>query len=644
MAVVEMQKVALIAHKSLREELLDALHKEGAIEISERKGVINVDHTEVAFKSAELQFAIQTLKSVASKETKAAMGKRTTEQDTLQAASHTDVRGTVDALHLLEQKDTEAEKRIQELISLKEALEPWVPLSLSLDTPTESLTTVRVMGNIPQESFKSLEESINNEIPKSSLMTVNTIDDECFVAINIWKEDIQKFEEIATSIGWTTQLLPCLKGTAAKLLEETTVEKKKLEHVIRKNHEERVRLSVELPSLQKVSTFVRWLNEKQSVRETMNETSSTFTLLGWMPKKRIALLESRLQKVSPAIALLKVKADEGEEAPVLLKNSILVTPFESVTNLFGLPLYGEADPTRNLSPFFILFFALCLTDAGYGAIIALVFGIVLFKIKKRPEEAQLIWLLFLCGILTFIVGIFFGGWLGLQAEKLPSIFTKVGEDGTILFKGQIWNLSSQEGIEFLQNLSMVLGFIHLFLGMWLSGVHKWIHKRKAAAFWQDFTNHILLGAAIFFIAAPEGLNQIATYTLYAALVLMIWGKGYGNAWYIRPIVGAMGLLSFALGLLSNSLSYLRLLALGLVTGALALAVNQVAVEFGNLFPIWIAIPLIVVIFVVGHTVSIALNTLGSFIHAGRLQFIEYFSQFFEGGGRSFAPFRRTTTP
>ena len=94
-------------------------------------------------------------------------------------------------------------------------------------------------------------------------------------------------------------------------------------------------------------------------------------------------------------------------------------------------------------------------------------------------------------------------------------------------------------------------------------------------------------------------------------------------------------------MLSNVLSYLRILALGLVTGALALAVNQLAIELGKLFPLFIAIPVIVVILLGGHLVSIALNTLGSFIHSGRLQFIEFFSQFFEGGGRAFSPFRRT---
>ena len=152
----------------------------------------------------------------------------------------------------------------------------------------------------------------------------------------------------------------------------------------------------------------------------------------------------------------------------------------------------------------------------------------------------------------------------------------------------------------------------------------------------------MLGAVIFALLAPESLQSIKMYPLYIALALMIWGKGYGTKWFLRPIVGLLGVVNFSIGMLSNTLSYLRILALGLVTGALAMAVNQVAVELGNLFPIFIAIPLIVTIFVVGHLVSIALNALGSFIHSGRLQFIEFFGQFFEGGGRQYSPFSRRT--
>ncbi|PIQ75764.1 hypothetical protein COU78_00130 [Candidatus Peregrinibacteria bacterium CG10_big_fil_rev_8_21_14_0_10_49_24] len=641
MAIVAMQKVAILAHKSLREDLLDALHKEGVVEISEAKSPSGLDHTEVQFRAAELQFAITTLKEVASKETLATVYKGMTEDAIIYAASHTDVRHIVDMLHALEESDTEAQRELQELALRKETLEPWLSLPFSLNATHESHTSLRILGTLPAGVLPVLKDTLATELPRTELQEINNENGTTYVVAHLWKKDAIRFEELATAMGWTTEELPKWDGSASYLYEEASMAIKELLGKKRKNHEQRVQLSVELPNLAKTAAFLSWLDEKQSAREAMVETSSTITLLGWMPRNRMALLEVHLQKLSKAIAVLKIKPDEGEEPPVLLKNSKFVTPFESVTGLYGLPLPSEIDPTMALSPFFILYFGLCLTDAGYGAVIATIFGIVLFKSKKTIDEAPLLWLLFMAGIVTFFVSIPFGGWFGLLPSQVPAALTKTTEGGSLLFRGQVWDLSKESGITFLQNLSIALGLTHLFFGMFLAGMHKWIHGRKAAAFWQDFTNHILLGAIIFSVVAPESMAAGKNYPLYAALVLMVWGKGYGNKWFVRPIMGVLGVVNFGIGMLSNTLSYLRILALGLVTGALALAVNQVAVELGRLFPAWIGIPIVILIFLVGHIVSIALNTLGSFIHSGRLQFIEFFSQFFEGGGRTFSPYRRS---
>lgn len=643
MAIVAMQKVAILAHKLLREDILEALHKEGVVEISEAKDPSGIDHTEVQFRAAELKFAITTLKDVASKETLAVASKGMTEDSIIFAAKHTDVRQIVDTLHTLEEEDTEAERAIQELLLQKLLLTPWLSLPYALNAPCESRTSLRKAGSLPETALQSLKDTLSVELPRSELQEIDTSNGIRYVVAHIWKEDAKRFEELATGAGWTNAELPQLEGMASGLYEEISMRIKELTSKKRKNHEIRVKLSVELPNLVKTAKFLSWLDEKQATREAMIETSSTITLLGWMPRNRIALLEVHLQKLSKAIAVLKVKPDDGEEPPVLLKNTKFTTPFESVTGLYGLPLHYEIDPTMALSPFFILFFGLCLTDSGYGAVIALLFGGALFKTKQTIEEAPLLWLLFMSGIVTFFVSIPFGGWFGLTPAQVPAALTKTVADGSLLFRGQVWDLSKESGITFLQNLSIVLGLTHLFFGMFLAGMHKWIHGKKAEAFWQDFTNHILLGAIIFSVVAPESMAESKNYPLYAALLLMVWGKGYGHNVFLRPIMGLLGVINFGIGMLSNTLSYLRILALGLVTGALALAVNQVAVELGALFPIWIGIPVVVVIFVMGHLVSIALNTLGSFIHSGRLQFIEFFSQFFEGGGRMFSPFRRSSS-
>ncbi len=642
MAIVQMQKVAVLAHQSLKEKLLTELHEAGMLEVSERKDGISIDHTEVQYRSAELSFAIDVLKGVASKETQAVAAKKATQEEVVHAATHTDIRDIIDKLHKLEESDTETERSLQETINLTEVLSPWRDLAYKLNDPTETETSIRIYGFVPESKLNLLKENLKREMKKSEVSVVSSDKGQAACTALVWKSEKSKFEEVSTTLGWSSVDLPEGEGTPKDIYEELQAHQKELTKQKDRNHAERVKLSVELPNLIKARTFLRWLNEKQSVREAMAETESTLTILGWMPKKDIQKLENKLNKISPAIAILKVKADEGEEVPVLLKNPLLVTPFESVTGLYGLPLSNEMDPTKALSPFFILYFALCLTDAGYGAVLALVFGIAIFKKKLSIEQARLVWLLFFGGIVTILVSIPFGGYFGLAPEQVPAFLTKQTAEG-IYFKGQIWNLNNQSGVTFLQNLSLALGITHLFFGMFLAGWHKFVHGKRMEALWVDFTNHLILGAVIFYAVAPEHMAQIAQYVLYGSLVIFIWGKGYGTKWYLRPIMGTLGLINFVISLLSNGLSYLRILALGLVTGAIAAAVDQVAVEMGKLFPIWLAIPIIILVLVLGHLVSIALNTLGSFIHSGRLQFIEFFSQFFEGGGRGFTPFKRSTS-
>ncbi len=643
MAIVRMQKVAIVTPRSLQEDVLASVQEAGMVEVAVSDALAGgaVDHSEANFRIAELDYAIATLRDIAPKEVQSQVARPVTEEDVLAASSSADVRGIVDELHSLEADDEEARRDAQAAEQTKETLAPWRSYDLPLESVRETRTTKRLFGLLPPPAVVSFKAEMESRLPRCSVRAIGE-GESSILEVIAWKDDLVKFEEMATRFGWTTVEPPAGHGFVSALYEEALIRTQEAQQTLQKNAQRRIALSAQLPALSRVKTFTQWLHAKQSARETLLLTNRTSTLIGWMPSRQINELSSKLRKIDPAVVLLHVEPKEGEEAPVLLKNKVWVTPFQSVTTLYGLPLSSEMDPTSALSPFFALFFALCLTDGGYGLALTLIMGTVLLLKKPTPEQSPLLWTLFLSGIVSILVGIPFGGWFGLTPEQAPSFMTETRADGVMWFRGQVWNLGKQDGITFLQNLALALGITHLFFGMFLAGWHKWIHGAKAEAFWVNFTSHLLLGAALFAAFAPADLKQVATYVLYAVVALNIWGKGYGSAWYIRPIMGFLGLMNFAIGLLSNGLSYLRILALGLVTGAMALAVNKVAEEMGKLFPVYLAIPVMIVIAIGGHTVSIALNTLGSFIHAGRLQFIEFFGQFFEGGGRPFSPLSRPT--
>ncbi len=646
MALVRMQKMALLAHKKLSDALLTHLQEAGVLEITTEEATSSVDHTESNFRIADIDFAIQELTNIAPKHILSKLHDTAEAGQIIAVANRTDTSGIIARLHALNADNSKLEHERSDLAVREAGLRSWATFRESLPPSLETESSVRFFGILQSVKMQEFHDALRSDLPRTSLEKVGDIAGSTTLSAFVWKKDREKFEEIATVHGWTTIRPPDGVGLPVSLLEDMSRRSQDILRQLDANNKERLAMTESLPDLMKVRTFVTWLQQREAVRETMISTESMILVTGWMPEKEIPMLKTSLSSISHAIALLPIEPKPGEEPPVLMRNSLLISPFESVTTLYGLPLATEMDPTASLAPFFALFFALCITDAGYGLAIAMIMGLYLFVTKQPIRKAPLWWTVFFGGIAAFFVGIPFGGWFGLDPNKLPAILdfvrTPVG-DG-YWFKLQVWNLGTQEGISFLQNLALILGITHLFFGMFLAGWHKWIHGQKASAFWEHFTAHILLVAVLIRAFAPAEYVPAATYGLYSAVALMIWGKGIGNPWYLRPVMGLLGVMNFAIGLLSNGLSYLRILALGLVTGAIALAVDQVAAEMGKLFPIWLGIPVMIVVAIGGHTVSIALNTLGSFIHAGRLQFIEFFSQFFEGGGKAFSPFSRTTNP
>lgn len=581
MAIIPMQKVAIMSLKSLKEEVLHLLHDEGVVEVSDtREGGGSIDHTDVKFRKAELEFAIAALLPLASKSIRAAMQKKSTKEEIVISALHTDIRGIIDQVHALEKKEHDVRKHLHEQ---KQGMEESPAVGSGVNE------AAYFTGTVPHATIQSGAALHAAHVPTPEEQT-----------------EIQHREQ-------------------------------ELENI----HAARLQLAEELPNLSRSLIYLRWLDDKQAVREAMRETKGTVTLFGWVAKKNMARLEQKLHALSSATAILKVKPDENETMPVQLKNPKFLTPFESVTKLYGLPQSTEMDPTPYLALFFILFFALCLTDAGYGLIQAIIIGGYLLKTKQRIHDNPLAWLLLFSGIVTFFVSIPFGGWFGMTPQMAPAFMTETRADGLMWFKYQIWNLSDTQGITFLQNLSLTLGVIHLSFGVMLSLYWKILQGKVAAALWQDGSTLAMIGALIFWGFAPAEMKQIAIYCVYGAVASMIWGKGYGSPLLQRPLFGLLQTLNWFLGMMGNVLSYLRILALGLVTGALAFTVNLVAEQIGALLPWYVAIPFMIIVYVVGHTMNIVLNVLGAFIHSGRLQFVEFFSQFFEGGGRPFRPFSRT---
>jgi V/A-type H+-transporting ATPase subunit I len=288
--------------------------------------------------------------------------------------------------------------------------------------------------------------------------------------------------------------------------------------------------------------------------------------------------------------------------------------------MFARPQYGEIDPTPFIAPVFLLFFGLMLGDAAYGICITLA-GYLLYRGAGKVSETMhdMSILLIGCGVSAIIFGTLQGGWLGDFFPRFLGITPPL-----ILLE------PLKEPIAFFQ-IALILGVAHINLGLCL-GLYQHIRRREyRAGFFEQ---------GVWFIIQPAAGILLFDFFGWGVVPPLVKNAGYiGMALGLCLIFFSRGPMGFfaLTGFLGDWLSYVRILALALATGGIAMTVNILAQIVGGIHPLMF-IPAII-IFVGGQTFNLVIQTLGGVIHAVRLQYIEFFGKFYVGEGREFLPFR-----
>ena len=365
----------------------------------------------------------------------------------------------------------------------------------------------------------------------------------------------------------------------------------------------------------------------------------SFVIGGWVPTKQLKSTEKKLAKVFPSAAMETTEPDKDEVPPVAFQNSALITPFEAVTDIFGKPKYDELDPTPALSLFFLVAFGLALSDAGYGLIMmAATFGAERFFNLKLGMR-KMVRLLFYAGFSTVILGALTGGWFGLVLENLPANAVV----NTLLKVKLIDPISSPIT---LLGVAFAIGIVQLLFAWGVNGYDLWRKGKKSsalldAAAWITMVISILVWVAGGQGVVPAAVGTFALWFMAANAIVLIASQGREHKNPLlrlgSGVLSLYGLVSF----LSDVLSYSRLLALGLATGIIGLVVNLIGGMVTEMIPV-VGVFLAVIVLLGGHVFNLAINTLGAFIHAGRLQFVEFFPKFMEGGGTPFKPLGRVS--
>ena len=377
---------------------------------------------------------------------------------------------------------------------------------------------------------------------------------------------------------------------------------------------------------------------KRVTLNTDSEADGSLKILeGFCPIDQVAALDAVLEKQEVYYQAEDPSAEDN--TPIKLRNNKFTQLFESLTGMYGWPNYGEFDPTPILAPFFLLFFAMCMGDCGYG-ILLIIIGLLIAKKKLNIEMFDGLGpIITVLGVGTTVVGFFLGTFMGIDlyaAEWMPQALKSV------MIKGEVM------GYDIQMVLALCIGVFHICLAMVVKAIcytKQFGFKENIATWgWTLLIVGGLLVAILGMTVLPAAVfkGAIIAVGTVSALAIYIFNTPGRNP-LINIGAGLWETYNMATGILGDVLSYIRLYALGLAGGMLGAAFNNLGLMVmggSTEGATWQWLPFVLIL-VLGHVLNLAMSALGAFVHPLRLSFVEYFKNAgYEGKGTLYKPFKK----
>ncbi len=661
MAVLAMKKIDICAMKKDRKSILEELQAMGAIEVKtdavESEGFAKMN---TASQRSKYEKRVQ-----ATDEALEILNHYDPEKASLLAAfegkgdvAKDEYDSIIKNRHKLNMVVGTIKEKDKQIATLKgeiakhelaiEGLKPWLNMDIPINTRGTKNTDVIIGSMGPDLTKDMIQEMVEGRAPGLSydLETISSDKDQtCIFAIAL-KSDCAKLEEALRAEGFT-RISYFSKRTPEGKVEKYRKDIAQCEKEIEQAEADIKAQGKHRASLKILSDYYRIRADKYQVLGGLLQSKSTFVVTGYVLEQDE---EAVVNALNEKFTLMVETADipEDEPAPVKLSNKMPFAAAEGILESYGLPKRGEMDPTTPMAICYVILFGLMLSDAAYGLIVFLACAILLAKFPKMEMGMKKSLTLFkYCGISTLIWGVLFGGYFGDVINVVSSTFFH--HEVTI---EPVWFAPLDDPMKMLI-YALLFGLIHLFGGLILKG-YSCIKDKDYVALVSDVLSWIMLILGLVLMLVPTDLfcsmaqmeitfsDGLKTFSyvitiLGAVIIVLMAGRANKNP-ALRIALGLYDIYGIT-SWLSDLLSYSRLLALGLATGVIAQVINQMGSMVGDGV---LGAIVFIVVFIGGHTFNLAINMLGAYVHTCRLQYVEFFGKFYEGGGEPFNPFTEKT--
>lgn len=658
MAKLKMKTVRIIALRQDRKRLLEHLQDSSLMQITKseqsRKGFQRVNVTpqmQVFERNVDLtQQALKILDGVEPEKTSmldSFKGRREVDPDDIGEIA-AGAKEVIEVCARITELDKECSDNAAEQIRVKTQLaqlESWQRLDIPLNT-TGTKSTAVFIGSLPEQySEQRLKETLAAENPKLEFEAEIQYSEPKLTNLVLFAPKSQQTmaEEALRTLGFAKPMSPThkipkekaelLRQKSASLAEETEQAQKEIASYA--GIREKIKCTQD---------YFRIRSDKYDVINHLDHSKHVFVIEGYVPEEDCEKLEALCTRTSTCVLEF---ADAGDDAPVKLKNNKFAEPAQGILTMYASPNKADIDPTPILAFFFYFFFGMMFSDAGYGILMIIATGLMIKIFKPDKKMYNNLKLFQYCGISTTIWGLVFGSIFGDAPAALYNMFTGshvvmahsfTEMDSTVpaLLPWPI--IDPQKNALVLMIISIAFGLIHILVGMGCKFVVCFRQKDYAAAFFDTgLWMLMLIGFAVLAagMALSPVLITVGAVIVIACAVGLVLTQGRGKKGIVGKIIGGLASLYDITGYISDLLSYSRLLALGLTTGVMAQVFNMLATMMGTNV---LGIVFMIIIFLLGHAINIGLNALGAYVHTMRLQYVEMFSKFYEGGGKEFEPF------